>query len=184
VKKNDSLVEKVLLVKLASGDREAFSAIFSAYYRDLVMFATGFTHDSVTSEEIVQETFTKIWEVHGNLNITESLRSYLLKTVQNRCIDWHRHNKIRQTHQNEVINNTILFEYNTDNYIFRSELEGLVKKAMLMIPKECADAFRMNREDGLKYQEIAEKLNVSLRTIEVRIGKALHLLRKHLADYL
>jgi RNA polymerase sigma-70 factor (family 1) len=184
VKKNDSLIEKVLLVKLTKGDREAFSAIFSAYYRDLVLFASGFTHESATAEEIVQDTFTKIWEVHRDLNITGSLRSYLLKTVQNRCIDWHRHNKIRQIHQNEVINESVLFEYNTDNYVFRSELESLIKKAMLMIPQECAEAFRMNREDGLKYLEIAEKLNVSQRTIEVRIGKALHLLRKHLADYL
>jgi RNA polymerase sigma-70 factor (family 1) len=184
LKKIDSLVERLLLLRLTNGDKEAFSAIFTAYYSDLVMFASGFTHESITAEEIVQETFIKLWEDHKSSNIIGSLRSYLLKSVQNRCIDWYRHKKIRQIHYEEVINNSILYEYNTDNYIFRSELEGLIKKAMLLIPPECAEAFRMNREQGLKYQEIAEKLNVSVRTIEVRIGKALYLLREQLHDYL
>jgi RNA polymerase sigma-70 factor (ECF subfamily) len=184
LKKNDSLIEKVLLLKLTSGDKEAFSAIFSAYYREMVMFAAGFTHDSVSAEEIVQETFIKLWEVHESLINIGSLRSYLLKSIQNRCIDCYRHNKIRRLYDEEVINNTVLFEYNTDNYILRSELEGQINKAMHLIPAECAEAFRMNREEGLKYQEIAEKLNVSLRTVEVRISKALHLLREHLTDYL
>lgn len=184
MKKNDSLVEKVLLLKLSNGDREAFSAIFTAYYRDLVMFASGFTHESVTAEEIVQETFIKLWEIRSDTNVIGSLRSYLLKSIQNRCIDWHRHEKIRKIHHDEVINSSILFEYNTDNYVLTSELADEIKKAMLLIPPDCAEAFCMNRDEGLKYQEIAEKLNVSVRTVEVRISKALNLLRQHLSDYL
>lgn len=184
MKKYDSLVEKVLLLKLTNGDREAFSAIFTAYYRDLVMFASGFTHESVTAEEIVQETFIKLWEIRSNTNEIGSLRSYLLKAVQNRCIDWHRHEKIRQIHHDEVVNSSVLFEYNTDNYVLTSELEGEIKKAMLLIPPDYAEAFRMNRDEGFKYQEIAEKLNVSVRTVEVRISKALNLLRRQLRDYL
>lgn len=184
MKKNDSLVEKVLLLKLTNGDKEAFSAIFTAYYRDLVLFAARFTHESESAEEIVQETFVKLWESHASSGNIESLRSFLLKAVQNRCLNWHRHNKIRQIHHDEVTFNAILFEYDTDNYIVGSELESQIKKAMLLIPPDCAEAFRMNREDGFKYQEIAEKLNVSIRTVEVRISKALHLLRQHLSEYL
>lgn len=178
------MVEKVLLNSLIGGDKEAFSTIFSAYYRDMVTFALSFTHEPDTAEEIVQETFVKLWEEHLNLKINESLKSYLLKSVQNRCIDWFRHKKVRQIHMNEVINNSVLFEYDTDNYMLRSELEGQIKKALLLIPDDYKEAFQMNRDEGLKYQEIAEKLNVSVRTIEVRISKALHLLREQLKDYL
>jgi RNA polymerase sigma-70 factor (family 1) len=184
LKKYDSLVEKVLLNSLIGGDKEAFSTIFNAYYRDMVMFALSFTHEPDIAEEIVQETFVKLWEEHSKLKINESLRSYLLKSVQNRCIDWFRHKKVRQIHMNEVIHNSVLFEYDTDNYMLRSELEDKIKKTLLLIPPDCREAFRMNRDEGLKYQEISEKLNVSVRTIEVRIGKALHLLREHLKDYL
>jgi len=184
LKKHDSLVENVLLNKLVCGDKEAFSTIFTAYYRDLVTFALSFTHESDSAQEIVQETFVKLWEDHRNLKINESLKSYLLKSVQNRCIDWFRHKKVKQIHINDVINNSVLFEYNTDNYMLRSELEGLIKKAILLIPPDYSEAFRMNRDEGLKYREIAERLDVSVRTVEVRISKALHLLREYLKDYL
>lgn len=182
--KDNSLLEKVLLNKLIVGDKEAFSTIFTAYYHDLVFFALSFTHEPDTAEEIVQETFVKLWEEHRIIKISESLKSYLLKSVQNRCIDWYRHKKVRQIHMNEVINNSVLFEYNTDNYVLRSEIEGQIKKAFLLIPSDYREAFQMNRDEGLKYHEIAKKLNISVRTVEVRIGKALHLLREYLKDYL
>ncbi|MCE5346530.1 MAG: RNA polymerase sigma-70 factor [Bacteroidales bacterium] len=184
MRKQDPLVERVLVIKLIGGDKEAFSTIFSAYYRDLVMFALSFTRERDTAEEIVQETFFKLWEDHESLKIDFSVKSYLLKSIQNRCIDLFRHKKIRQIHLEEVKNNSVLFEYNTDNYILRSELEDQIKKSLLLIPPDCAEAFRMNRNDGYKYQEIAEKLNVSVRTVENRISKALHLLQEHLKDYL
>jgi RNA polymerase sigma-70 factor (family 1) len=184
LKKQDSLLERALLNSLIGGDKETFSTIFSAYYSDLVMFALNYTHDPENAEEIVQETFVKLWEEHSNLKINESLKSYLLKSVQNRCIDWFRHKKVKLIHINDVINNSVLFEYDTDNYMLRSELEGQIKKAILLIPPDYSEAFQMNREGGLKYHEIAEKLNVSVRTVEVRISKALQLLREHLKDYL
>ncbi len=173
-----------MLNKLVSGDRYAFSVIFSTYYRDLVMFAISKVRDADTAEEIVQDTFVKIWEERGNLQITTSLKSYMLRSVQNRCIDWYRHKKVQQAHIDEVSSNPELFVSDADSYLFRSELEGRIKKILTLIPSDCSDAFRMNREEGLKYSEIAEKLNVSVRTIEVRISKALHLLREHLKDYL
>ena len=184
MKKDDSLIEGVLLNSLLLGNKEAFSTIFSAYYPDMVMFAMSFTHEPDTAEEIVQETFVKLWEDHKTLKINESLKSYLLKSVQNRCIDLFRHKKVRQVHFNEVTNNAVLFEYDIDNYMLRSELEEQIKKAFLLIPHDYLEAYRMNRDEGLKYKEIAKKLNVSVRTIEVRIGKTLNLLREHLKDYL
>jgi RNA polymerase sigma-70 factor (ECF subfamily) len=116
--------------------------------------------------------------------VTVSLKSILLKTIQNKCIDWHRHNKIVTNHSTYIINNSPLYDYDTDNYVLKSELETIIEDAVATLPENIKEAFEMNRYEGLKYQEIAVKLNVSVRTVEVRIGKALDLLRKKLIDFL
>lgn len=178
-----SLVEKVLISKLKTGNTSAFSDIFLAYYKDLVIFAARFTHDLNNAEEIVQDMFSKLWEEHESVKIDISLKSYLLKLVQNKCIDWYRHKIIMRAHNDFVIESSIKFEVDTDNYILYSELQERVDKALEMLPEPVSETFRMNRYKGLKYHEIADIFGVSVRTIEVRIGKALHLLRNCLKDY-
>jgi RNA polymerase sigma-70 factor (ECF subfamily) len=179
-----SLVEKVLISRLKAGDDSAFSCIFTAFYKDLVIFAARFTRDLNNAEEIVQDTFVRLWEDHELINVTVSLKSYLLKIVQNKCIDWLRHRKIIQVHYNYVIENSPSFIYDTENYILYSELQGAIEASIDNLPEEVAEVFRMSRNKGLKYHEIADILRVSVRTVEVRIGKALHLLRDNLKEYL
>jgi RNA polymerase sigma factor (sigma-70 family) len=82
-----------------------------------------------------------------------------------------------------LVNNPI-FENDTDNYLLWSELNGLIEAAMKRMPEKLREAYEMNRNDGLKYQEIAESLSLSVRTIEVRISRALEFLRKELIDFL
>jgi RNA polymerase sigma factor (sigma-70 family) len=94
--------EQFLVVRLVRGDSDAFSEIFSAYYKDLVMFAFSITKEMASSEEIVQETFVKLWEDHKKLEVKTSLKSFLLKSVQNRCIDWHRHKKIINLNNSQI----------------------------------------------------------------------------------
>lgn len=178
-----SLVEKVLISKLKVGDSSAFSIIFTAYYNDLVMFASRFTNDLNSAEEIVQDAFVRLWEEHESVNVSISIKSYLLRTVQNKCIDWYRHKKIMQTHNYFVLKNSPVFEYNTDSYILYSELQEQINDVLSKLPVEISEAFRMNRFKGLRYHEIADLMNVSVRTIEVRIGKALHIIRDHLKEY-
>lgn len=178
-----TLVEKVLISKLKIGDSSAFSNIFTAYYRDLVIFAARFTNDLNNAEEIVQDTFVRLWEEHESVNISISIKSYLLKMVQNKCIDWYRHKKIMQTHNNFIMETSPQFEYDTDSYILQSELRDQIEIALDKLPIEISKAFRMSRSKGLKYHEIAEILGVSVRTIEVRIGRALQMLRDHFKEY-
>ena len=178
-----SLIESVLASRLKTGDNSAFSFIFTALYKDLVMFASSFTHDLGNAEEIVQEVFVRLWEEHESIEISISLRSYLLKLVQNKCIDLYRHNKIKQTHNNFILKSSSQFEFDTDNYIFYSELKEQLFNALEIMPKPISEAFQMNRFKGLKYHEIADIMGVSVRTIEVRIGRALYFLRNFLKDY-
>ena len=104
--------------------------------------------------------------------------------IQNRSIDWLRHLKICDQYNVYADRHFRLMENNTENYILFSELETNLEKALNLLPPEISLAFRMNRQEGLTQIEIAERQNVSVRTIEVRIGKALILLREQLKDYL
>jgi RNA polymerase sigma-70 factor (ECF subfamily) len=184
VTRKDLIFDQLLIEKLKSGYPDSFSVIFSAYYKDLVFFAYSFTHELPSAEDIVQDTFVKLWEEREKLNVTVSLKAILLKTIQNKCIDWHRHRQILNNHSSYIINNTPLYEYYTDNYLLRSEMEEMIEIALTQIPEKVREAYELHRFEGLKYKEIADKLNVSIRTVEVRISKALELLRKSLIDFL
>jgi RNA polymerase sigma-70 factor (family 1) len=182
--KSTDLYNRLLLEKIKKSDTNAFSVIFTTYYRDLSIFACHFTNDIEISEEIVQDVFVQLWENRELLQISSSLKSYLLKTVQNRCFDWKRHQKVKNNYSEKILTNPSVFENNTENYILYSELENHIEQALNELPEEYDIAFRMNRYEGLTYPEIAEKTGVSVRTIEVRIGKALQILREKLKEYI
>ena len=116
------IFEKLLIEKLKSGAVDSFSDIFSIYYKDLVFFANSFIHELSSAEYIVQDAFVKLWEDHEKLNVIVSLKSILLKTIQNKCIDWHRYRKIINNHStfilglegclwSEFVNSPELLEY-------------------------------------------------------------------------
>jgi RNA polymerase sigma-70 factor (ECF subfamily) len=176
--------ERILLGKLKNDDQSAFTIIFTKYYSDLVRFSFGFTRNSDSSEEIVQEVFLKLWENRSTLDIHTSLKSYLLKNVQNRSIDSLRHTTISNKYAAVVLDHPLLSQNDTEDYIMFSELEASFNQAMENIPALYAEVFRLSRIETLNYLEIASKLGVSVRTVEVRISKALSLLRAELKDYL
>jgi len=176
--------ERILLEKVKNDEQSAFTVLFTKYYQDLVRFSFGFTRNLDVSEEIVQEVFLKLWENRHSLEIHTSLKSFLLKTVQNRSIDSLRHISIRHKYASIILEHPALSENETENYILYSELENNFNHAMEKIPVQYAEVFRMSRIETLNYQEIANKLGVSVRTVEVRIGKALSLLREELKDFL
>ena len=176
--------ERILLGKLKNDDKSAFTVIFTKYYSDLVRFSFGFTRNSDVSEEIVQEVFLKFWENRSSLDIHTSLKSFLLKNVQNRSIDSLRHTGITNKYTSVVLEHAILSQNDTENYILYSELQANLNHAMYKLPVQYAEVFRMSRLETLNYQEIADKLGVSVRTVEVRISKALGMLREELKDFL
>ncbi|HLO58410.1 MAG TPA: RNA polymerase sigma-70 factor [Bacteroidales bacterium] len=176
--------EKSVLERLRNGDKKSFTILFNHYYKDLVTFAFGFLHNLAVAEEIVQEVFIKLWENRYLLEIDRSLKSYLLKSVQNRCLNWINHLKIRSEFNNHILRYPVLSENETENYLLHSDLEARLQIGLEKMPVEAAQAFRMNRFENLSYPEIAEKLGVSIRTIENRISKALSFLRDELKEFL
>jgi len=175
--------ELYLLTKLKKGDVEAFSFLFTSYYKDLVLFGGNFLADRVACEDIVQSVFMRLWNDRNTLHIETSLKSYLLKSVRNSCLDELRHQNIVRDHESYILSNNVLDDVDTENYILYSDLYSQLNDALEKLPETYRVAFEMNRFEGLKYKEIANQLNVSERTVEVRIGKAIGLLRKYLKHF-
>lgn len=178
-----NMEELHLLKGLKQGDKEAFSLLFKMYYKDLVLFGGNFLPDRLLCEDIVQSVFLKIWKDRDQLEIATSLKSYLLKSVRNNCLDELRHREVRREHETYVLSASGWGDVDTENYILYSDLSGHLQKALLKLPEACRIAFEMNRFEGLKYKEIAVRLQVSERTVEVRVGKALELLRIYLKEF-
>jgi RNA polymerase sigma-70 factor, ECF subfamily len=176
--------EKILLENIKNNDKASFSVIFTRYYKDLVTFSFGMVRNLSTAEEIVQDVFIKLWENRASLVIDRSLKSYLLKSVQNHSLNCLQHLKIQSRFDAYAKEHQMLSNNETENYILHSELEHNLQQALDKIPAELSQAFRMNRFGNLSYPEIAQKLGVSTRTIEVRISKALNLLRTELREFL
>ncbi len=171
---------------MKSVDEQAFELLFREYYSRLCCFANRFISNMPESEEIVQEVFLKIWKRRDELRLDSNLSSYLFKSVQNLCLNFIEHRKIEDNYY-EVIellykNNDV--DFNVYESVLFNELQQNIDKAVDSLPDECRKIFRMSRQEGMKYSEIAEKLNISVKTVETQISRALAKLKFELKDFL
>ncbi|HLO57352.1 MAG TPA: RNA polymerase sigma-70 factor [Bacteroidales bacterium] len=164
-------------------DLQSFESMFRQYYQMLCAYAYRFVNDSDTAEEIVQELFYKLWEKKSELQINSSLKSYLYSAVHNRCLKFIEHRNVETRYRNYYL----LHESEVDNEPQHSsnarELQGIIDDTLNSLPERCSRIFRLNRYEGLKYNEIALKLSISVKTVEANMGKALKMLRKNLKEY-
>jgi RNA polymerase sigma-70 factor (ECF subfamily) len=176
--------ERFLIAELNKGNAKAFSLLFNIWYKDMVLYGGNFLPDQAACEDIVQSVFLKLWSERATLDIETSLKSYLLKAVRNACLDEIRHRHIVLEHESSVLSGNPSVDWaDPGSYILYSDLQKHLHRALKRMPAACREAFELNRFEGLKYREIAEKLNVSERTVEVRISKAIDLLRIDLREF-
>lgn len=175
--------EKQLFFEFQQGDSELFGYFFDKYYQGLCVYAFRLLKSETEAEDLVQDFFVRILENHRHIFIESSVKSYFLRSVHNRCLDMLDHRKVKTTHERFRI--MMLKEDELQEYpLLDSELTQQIEKAIKKLPENIRDTFILNRFDGLSYQQIATRENVSVKTIEYRISKALTLLRKELGDYL
>lgn len=174
--------ERELLLLLKNGDESAFGLFFKTYYKDLVLFAGKFISSRVICEDITQSVFLQLWDERETLIIESSLKSFLLKSVQNRCLNVLRHQLYEENYLNSVKQHESMTVPTPEHYLLYSEIHTHLSQALSRLPYNQREAFELNRFKGLTYQEIADMLNVSKRTIEVRIGQALKQLRIDLKE--
>lgn len=164
--------------------REEFEKLFRSYYSSLCAFAFRFLQEKDAAEEVVQEVFVRLWSKKEELEINSSVKSYLYRSVRNSSLNLIKHIEIREEYKKH---NQLAIEHNErilQDAIIAGELEDKIHQAINELPTERKKIFMMSRYDGLKYREIAEKLNISAKTVENQMGKAMKTLREHLVEYM
>ena len=168
--------------RIRQGDIRAFESLFRSSYVSLVRYAKTLIKDQDASEEIVQDLFFTLWQNRENINIESSLNGYLFRSVHNRCLHFIGHNRIVARHAEEMSVKTPEQVENPADILQYKELQEKIAGILEKLPERCGQIFYMNRFEGLKYHEIAEKLSVSVKTVEANMGKALKAFRKELTE--
>ena len=175
-------IDSDIIGRIRQGDKQEFEKLFRSSYVSLVRYAKTILKDHDTAEEIVQDLFFRLWQDRVNLTIESSLNGYLFRSVHNRSLHFIEHQTVVDRHAGEIAASADQTAEPVTEAIYYSELQSKVAKVLEQLPERCSVIFRMSRFEGLKYNEIAEKLSVSLKTVEANMGKALKEFRKALAE--
>jgi RNA polymerase sigma-70 factor (ECF subfamily) len=170
-----------MVISLRTGNEKAYADLFHEYYRPLTVFANKYLKDLESSKEIVQNFFVFMYENRKSLIISTSLKSYLYQAIRNRCLNHLKENNIRK----EYLKNAAFRqdrEESLDDLILANELEHKIFRIISQLTPKCQEVFMMSRSKGLRNQEIADKLGISIRTVETHISNALKTLKEQLGS--
>jgi RNA polymerase sigma-70 factor (ECF subfamily) len=180
-----------LSLKDSDINHEAFDDLFRSFYRSLRAYAYRYVHDSFAAEDIVQDVFYQLWDKRDELHKIGSIRSYLFTSVFNKASNYAKHKRVEEQYQQKQTsaNSEIELYYqktisNTSDSLIAMELEQQITMAINELPEQCQNVFILSRKFGLKNQEIADRLGVTLKAVEKQITKALMFLRLRLKDYI
>jgi RNA polymerase sigma-70 factor (ECF subfamily) len=174
----------VLIHRLQKRDEAVFEQVFKSNYKSLHAYAFSILRDEADAEEMVQSVFYKLWERSENLSISGSITAYLYRAVHNESLNYIKHLSVRSKHRMYVSHKIDDGSEEGSGRVQAKELEERIQQAMSELPEQCRTIFQMSRFEELRYREIAEKLNLSVKTVENQMGKALKLMRARLADFL
>lgn len=185
------MTDNELVHKIHDGDHSAIQWLYKKYYIGLCVYANRFTKNKSSSEEIVQQTFFKLWEKREKLDIKESIQAYLFTTVRNSCLNYIKHEQIVNRYS-EAISQRLreneefiaISQENGLSIFIAQELEQKISSAINNLPEHCCEIFKLSRFLGLKHSEIAELKGVTLNTVQKQISIALTKLKIDLAEYL
>lgn len=183
--------ENILFLQIQKGNLKAFETLYFDMQPRLFAFSRKFIDDIEICSDIVQEIFHELWENRQTTLIKTSVKAYLFRVLHNKCLNHIRDKKVQDKYISYVdfkLKETELLFYNQDwegyKSIFFQEVLQIFKKSMEELPEGCREVMLMSRVEGLSNKEIAEKLEISLRTVENQIYRALKILKVNLKDYL
>lgn len=178
-----------ILKKINNGDKEAFRDLFMLYYKRLTLYASGFLDYTISAEDMVQDLFADLWEKKDSLVINSSVSAYFFTAIHNRCIQHLRKLKVREKWQTKqmaklreaeiMINNSMEFGFSE---LEMKEIQKIIGIVLSTLPEKTKLIFVLSRKNFLSNQEIADKLNISLKAVEYHISKALEKFRSALGN--
>ena len=181
----------LIIKQLQDGNEKVFEQIVREYWPRMFKFALIYTQNNETSQELVQDTFLVLWNNRAILKDNTNLITYLMVVLRNKCLNLLEQTRIRQLYIEEIDDETIYQRANL--YVLQDEASQIVESedlhkaiemALSKLPEKTREVFMLSRYDGLKNQQIAETKNISQKTVEYHISKALQILKEELPqDY-
>jgi len=165
-------------------ERENFERLFKEEFKGLVLFAIQYVKDYEAAREIVQEAFVNMWSRREQIDLSRPVKTYIVTSVKNRSLNYLRDNK--KFDSNLLIHEDIYptTSCQQSDHLVEAELRERITHAINELPEKCREVFLMNRNEHLKYREIADQLQISVKTVETQMSKALQHMRVRLKEYL
>lgn len=166
----------ILLKALKDGDDHAFEKIYASHYKLLCFYLLNYTSDKAKIEDAVQDTFITLWSKRKEINITTSLKNYLIRTAHNKLTDTYRETKKKDEILASYYQTALIQAVNLGN---EEKNERLLKldNCIEKLPKKCKSVFKENKIAGIKYSQVAVNMKISVKTVEGHITNAFKLIR-------
>ncbi|MCD6091200.1 MAG: RNA polymerase sigma-70 factor [Bacteroidales bacterium] len=171
------------LKAIKKGNIQEYELLFREYFQPLLSYAVSIIKSEANAEEIVQDIFFGIWKNKKSLDIHTSFSSYLYKAVYNNCLQLLKREKRKLNYQQDGRNWNNHESMNPGEILLYNELSVKINKVVEELPENCKTIFKLNRYQGLKYSEIADKLAISIKTVEANMTKALKYLKRQMDEY-
>ena len=175
--------DSALFERLRQGDQGAFDTLFRNWYAPLVRVAEALLRDRAAAEEVVQDVMLELWRRREQIVLQQPPRAYLIQSTRNRALNHLRRLKVEKRGEPRAAEQLIPPSA-ADARVTEQELDRAITNAIAELPTRCREVFELSRVRGLKYAEIAEVMGISVKTVEVQMGKALRILRERLAPWL
>ncbi|SDR79831.1 RNA polymerase sigma-70 factor, ECF subfamily [Polaribacter sp. KT25b] len=173
-----SFLEDFTLAKnIKKDDEKAFRTLFDRYYKKLLNYANTFTGDLQEAEDIVQQVFITLWTNRKKIDTKKSIKSFLYKITYNSYIDIYRKQKHKESFFDEIKERALRDRISDNDEIIEQRILKL-KVAIDSLPKRSKEILQMNKFEGLKYKEIANQLNISVKTVEAHMHTAFKKIRE------
>lgn len=177
----------LIIKQLQDGNEKVFEQIVREYWPRMFKFALIYTQNNETSQELVQDTFLVLWNNRAVLKDNTNLITYLMVVLRNKCLNLLEQTRIRKLYIEEIDDETIYQRANlyvlqdeASQIIESEDLHKAIERALSKLPEKTREIFMLSRYDGLKNQQIAETKNISQKTVEYHISKALQILKEEL----
>ena len=166
----------ILIESLKKGDEKAYAYLLDTYHHKLCVYANSLIKNSYSAEDIVQNVFIRVWELRSRLKPNLSIKSFLYKSVYNEFIDLYRKNQSLVPIEGLYFNalNTVIQEDDSENF---DRMITALNKEIQNLPPKCKNIFVLSKQEGLTNIEIADHLEISIKTVESQITKAFSILR-------
>lgn len=175
--------ERSLILRLIEGDEDAFCELYATYKNRLIYFAMRFLKSREYAEDVFQDAFTVVWQSRRFINPDASFSSYLYTIMRNRILNQLRNSANEEKLKESILSQALDYTEDTKREVMLNDLKSLISYALQQLTPRQREIFEMSREAQLSHKEIADKLGISVNTVQEHISISLKLIRTYLIKY-